>query len=117
MPLAEPFEGSLTRFQKLLVLRCLRPDRVLAAVRDFVASNLGQRFIEPPPFDLAACFKESSPATPLVFVLSPGTFSTFSADHVPQHLHAAIQACFIAAGSLLAACEAELAAAAAMLRC
>jgi hypothetical protein len=73
MPLAEPFEGRLTRFQKLLVLRCLRPDRVLAGVQDFVALQLGSRFFEPPPFDLAACFKESSPTTPLVFVLSPGT--------------------------------------------
>jgi dynein heavy chain len=72
MPLAEPFESHLTRFQKLLVLRCLRPDRVLAGVQDFVAVQLGSRFIEPPPFDLAACFKESSPITPLVFVLSPG---------------------------------------------
>jgi hypothetical protein len=72
MPLAEPFESRLTSFQKLLVLRCLRPDRVLAGVQDFVAVQLGSRFIEPPPFDLAACFKESSPTTPLVFVLSPG---------------------------------------------
>ncbi|WIA31960.1 hypothetical protein OEZ86_002815 [Tetradesmus obliquus] len=72
LPLAEPFESRLTRFQKLLVLRCLRPDRVLAGVQDFVALQLGPRFIEPPPFDLAACFKESSATTPLVFVLSPG---------------------------------------------
>eukprot|EP00882_Tetradesmus_deserticola_P030585 GHRQ01034422.1.p1 GENE.GHRQ01034422.1~~GHRQ01034422.1.p1 ORF type:complete len:252 (-),score=71.12 GHRQ01034422.1:65-718(-) len=72
MPLAEPFEGRLTPFQKLLVLRCLRPDRVLAGVQDFVAAQLGSQFIEPPPFDLAACFKESSATTPLVFVLSPG---------------------------------------------
>jgi hypothetical protein len=74
MPLAEPFESRLTRFQKLLVLRCLRPDRVLAGVQDFVAVQLGSRFIEPPPFDLPACFKESSPTTPLVFVLSAGIF-------------------------------------------
>lgn len=80
MPLAEPFESTMTRFQKLLVLRCLRPDRVLAGVRDFVSENLGQRFIEPPPFDLAACFKESSASTPLVFVLSPGT-TTQPADY------------------------------------
>lgn len=72
IPLAQPFDSSLSQFQKLLVLRCLRPDRVLAGVRDFVSANLGQRFIEPPPFDLTACFKESSPSTPLVFVLSPG---------------------------------------------
>jgi dynein heavy chain len=72
MPLAEPFESTTTRFQKLLILRCLRPDRVLAGIRDFVSETLGQRFIEPPPFHLAACFKESSASTPLVFVLSPG---------------------------------------------
>mgnify|MGYP001811217441 CR=1 FL=1 len=28
--------------------------------------------VEPPPFDLATCFREIGPATPLVFVLSPG---------------------------------------------
>lgn len=80
LPLAKPFESTMTRFQKLLVLRCLRPDRVLAAIRDFVSENLGQRFIEPPPFDLPACFKESSSSTPLVFVLSPGVFDTLVAS-------------------------------------
>ncbi|KAF8071068.1 Dnah1 [Scenedesmus sp. PABB004] len=72
LPLAEPFEGRLSRFQRLLLLRCLRPDRVLSGVQEFVAAELGPRFVEPPPFDLAACFKESSATTPLVFVLSPG---------------------------------------------
>jgi len=37
-----------------------------------VASELGARFIEPPPFDLAECYKESSTVSPLIFVLSSG---------------------------------------------
>ncbi len=37
-----------------------------------MSEHLGQRFIEPPPFDLATCYRESAPATPLIFVLSPG---------------------------------------------
>ena len=37
-----------------------------------MTEHLGHRFIEPPPFDLGTCFKESAPATPLIFVLSPG---------------------------------------------
>lgn len=41
-------------------------------MQDFVSEHLGQRFIEPPPFDLATCYKESSPTVPLIFVLSPG---------------------------------------------
>jgi dynein heavy chain len=73
MPLAPPFASSLTPFQLLLVLRCLRPDKVLAGIQNYVAASMGQHFIEPPPFDLKRCFKESQPSTPLIFVLSSGT--------------------------------------------
>ncbi|BBN11637.1 hypothetical protein Mp_5g13570 [Marchantia polymorpha subsp. ruderalis] len=40
--------------------------------KDFVTHHLGQRFIEPPAFDLATCFKDGTPNSPLIFVLSPG---------------------------------------------
>jgi len=72
MPLAAQWDTKLTPVQKLCFLRCLRPDKLVAAMQGFVSDSLGARFIEPPPFDLAACFKESDPATPLVFVLSAG---------------------------------------------
>ena len=42
-------------------------------MQDYVATNLGQRFIEPQTADLGVAYKESSPTTPLVFVLSVGT--------------------------------------------
>ena len=35
--------------------------------------NLGQLYVEPQTADLEAMYKESSPTTPLVFVLSTGT--------------------------------------------
>ncbi len=34
--------------------------------------NLGQKFIEPPPFDLAKSYADSNCTIPLVFILSPG---------------------------------------------
>lgn len=34
---------------------------------------MGDRFVKPPVFDLNACFDDSSCATPLVFILSPGS--------------------------------------------
>ncbi|XP_043932324.1 dynein axonemal heavy chain 1 [Protopterus annectens] len=72
-PLPGKWHSKLDPFQKLLILRCLRGDKVMNAMQDFVSSNLGQRFIEPQTSDLSAVFKESSPTIPLIFVLSPGT--------------------------------------------
>ncbi|CAM6094963.1 unnamed protein product [Calypogeia fissa] len=72
MPLAGEWDQNLDRLQKLLVLRCLRIDKSLLGIQDFVTHYNGQRFIEPPAFDLAICFKDGTPNSPLIFVLSPG---------------------------------------------
>jgi len=75
-PLPEPYNETLTPFQKLLVLRFVRMDKVVPALQLYVASEMGQRFIEPPPFDLPSSFGESSCIAPLLFVLSPGSDPT-----------------------------------------
>ncbi|KAM9362199.1 LOW QUALITY PROTEIN: dynein axonemal heavy chain 1 [Symphorus nematophorus] len=72
-PLPGEWDTELDSFQKLLVLRCLRADCLVQGLQDFVSAQLGQRFIEPQTSDLSVVFKESSPSTPLIFVLSPGT--------------------------------------------
>ena len=64
---------ELTKFQKLLILKCIRPDKFTNAMQDFIASNLGDQFIEPQTADLSLVYKDSSPSTPLIFVLSVGT--------------------------------------------
>ena len=68
----EEWKAKLSNFQKLLLLRCVRADKVVHAARDFVEENLGQRFTAPPPFDLGTVFEDSSAVMPLIFVLSPG---------------------------------------------
>ncbi|XP_076985171.1 dynein axonemal heavy chain 1 isoform X3 [Tamandua tetradactyla] len=72
-PLPSIWDQYLDQFQKLLVLRCLRGDKVTNAMQDFVATNLEPRFIEPQTANLPLVFKDSNSTTPLVFVLSPGT--------------------------------------------
>eukprot|EP00941_MAST-03F_sp_MAST-3F-sp1_P004511 g4511.t1 len=71
-PLPEDWK-HLSGFQFLLVLRCIRPDKVMLAVQDYVIAELGRKFVEPPPFDLEACYNDSTCTTPLVFILSPGS--------------------------------------------
>ncbi|KAI9224435.1 dynein heavy chain and region D6 of dynein motor-domain-containing protein [Blastocladiella britannica] len=63
---------NLTSFQRLLVLRCLRYDKLVPAMQQFIIDAMGRRFVEPPPFDLAASYVDASATTPLIFVLSPG---------------------------------------------
>ena len=45
----------------------------MIAVQNYVMSELGDKFVKPPPFDLAACYVDSAITNPLVFVLSAGS--------------------------------------------
>ena len=67
------WETELNSFQKLLILKCLRPDKLLDGVQNYIAEQMGQRFIEPQTVKLDEVFDDSTPSLPLVFVLSAGT--------------------------------------------
>ncbi|KAM6111100.1 LOW QUALITY PROTEIN: dynein axonemal heavy chain 17 [Pterocles gutturalis] len=58
--------------QKLCMLRCLRPDRMTYAIRNFVEEKMGSKFVEGGSIELAKVYKESSPSAPMFFILSPG---------------------------------------------
>lgn len=72
------WNDKLTDFEKICVVRCLRPDRISFCLTHFIINTLGPRFVEPPVLDLKAAFDESISQTPLIFVLSPGVDPTQS---------------------------------------
>lgn len=58
--------------QKLCMMRALRPDRMIYAIKAFVEEKLGTKFIESRSVEFTKSFEETSPTTPVFFVLSPG---------------------------------------------
>ena len=50
----------LDPFQRMLLLRCIRPDKISLAVQDFIIFKMGEKFVKPPPFDLKACYAGKS---------------------------------------------------------
>ncbi|XP_055588743.1 dynein axonemal heavy chain 7 isoform X2 [Uranotaenia lowii] len=72
----EPFKSRLSVFQKLLVLRCFRPDKLVPAIELYVESIMTRKYVEPPPFNLSASYDESNCCVPLIFVLTPGADPT-----------------------------------------
>jgi dynein heavy chain len=75
--LKDPWPGvwnELSLFRRVIVMRILRPDKVIAAIQKLIKKEkeLGIRYITPPPFDLAKSFSDSTNKTPVIFVLSPG---------------------------------------------
>ncbi|CAF2793398.1 unnamed protein product [Rotaria sp. Silwood2] len=63
---------SKSTMQQLCILRAVRPDRMLYALKLFVAEKLGKKYIESRAADFARIYDESSKSIPIFFILSPG---------------------------------------------
>jgi dynein heavy chain len=85
LPMSEPsskdeqkqsWDMKLTPFQKMLLLKTFRKEKLLFAFEAFVSKTMGSNFVEPPPFKLDDVFKDSSCRTPIIFILSTGADPT-----------------------------------------
>jgi len=75
-PLPSAWQAKCTHFQRLLLVKAFRPEKVLFASSEFVGNELGDSFKEPPPFDLQATYNDSACKVPIVFVLTSGADPT-----------------------------------------
>jgi dynein heavy chain, axonemal len=71
-PLPETWQACLNLFQRVLLIRCFREEKLFFALYDYVQQTMGPEFSETPPMDLARTLKDSTPHTPIVFILSQG---------------------------------------------
>jgi len=70
------WNNKLDDFQRMVVLRAVRSDRVVHASTTFISMNIGPELVNPPVLDLDQVFKDSTPLMPLIFVLSTGADPT-----------------------------------------
>ena len=72
-PFPMKYEDSLSNFQRLVLLRCFRIDRIYRAVEEFVTKCMGEKYVTPPIISFESVFEQSTPTSPIVFILSPGS--------------------------------------------
>ena len=61
-----------TSLQRLCMMRAMRPDRMLYALNLFVEEKLGRKYVENRAVEFSKSYEETTPSTPVFFILSPG---------------------------------------------
>mmetsp|Transcript_13327 Transcript_13327/g.19913 ORF Transcript_13327/g.19913 Transcript_13327/m.19913 type:complete len:1361 (+) Transcript_13327:1-4083(+) len=70
------YQKLCTPFDRLILLRTMRPDRVSTALSTYIANTMGNEYVFQQPFDMTATYAETSNQTPVFFVLFPGVDPT-----------------------------------------
>lgn len=72
------WDSNFDDFTRLLIVRCLRPDKLLLAFIQYVKRSIGDFFTESPPATMEKLYADSDKQTPVIFVLSQGADPTIS---------------------------------------
>jgi dynein heavy chain len=70
------WETKLDHFQKLIVLKAFRPEKISSAFQLFVLNNMGKFYTESPPVTMDVVFADTDSKTPMIFILSTGADPT-----------------------------------------
>ncbi|KAL9644994.1 hypothetical protein ABK040_004487 [Willaertia magna] len=70
--LPSEWQTKVDDWSKMLIVRCLRPDRLIHMIKSFIIQKMGSdKYIKPVPNDLNSIFdSDSNPYTPIMFLLS-----------------------------------------------
>jgi dynein heavy chain len=66
------YTDKLDIFKQVLLIRCIRPDRMINATKQFIALKLSEYYVQPPSLVYEKVFEKSNEKMPIVFILSPG---------------------------------------------
>lgn len=92
-------EDVTGNFMRLLLVRCLREDRTLLAVNDFIRKTdymeltggripvMGMRYVEPVTDTVESVLREMEATTPVIYLLSAGADPTDSIENLARRKH------------------------------
>lgn len=86
LPLIGKWDQNCNQFQKMLIIRCFRRDRVLICIRSYIAEHMGCKYVEPPVLNIRAAYNESSARVPIFFILSSGADPASSLSQLADDL-------------------------------
>jgi len=66
----------LSAIDRLMLLRAMRPDRLMNSLASFVTNTMGKDYISQKPFSMSSAFEETNKRTPMFFVLFAGVDPT-----------------------------------------
>ncbi len=75
-PLPGEWDAKLDHFQKLIVLKAYRPEKLSSAFQLFVFHNMGKFYTESPSVTMDIVYPDTDERTPMIFILSTGADPT-----------------------------------------
>lgn len=76
IPCPGQYSKKLRKFQKLMLLKCFRCDRVRCGMINYISECLGEKFITSRILSFDLIYEQSDSTIPVIFILSPGTEPT-----------------------------------------
>jgi len=79
------WDSILNPFEKLMIIRAFKEEKLICAISNYVSVELGKNFVESPEVSYRLLYTNTSSTLPLIFILSPGSdpfksFQKFSAE-------------------------------------
>ena len=88
-PETKHFPGAFKKvssFNKVLIIRAMRPDRVSSAMAMFVEEQIGSYYVSSKALNMQKVYNESGPSIPIFFVLFPGVDPTLWVEQLGEKL-------------------------------
>ncbi|XP_012272400.1 dynein heavy chain 10, axonemal [Orussus abietinus] len=70
------YSDTLKPFEKLMLIRCFRVDRVYRGIINYISETMNEEYVTPPNVSFDMIYEQSTPTMPVVFILSPGSDPT-----------------------------------------